>query len=294
VKAGPPADLVADVAAPLSIAVISELLGVAIDDRDRFRRLADAASAADLFVDEGEEAMAATMQAWEALADFAAEIVATKRAALGDGLLRALIGVHDADDGGLSDRELITLVTTIVASGYLTASNSISVGAIQLMTDPRVAALAAEPAGVGELVEEVVRLQIGLIGEPFQRWAAEDVELAGVRIRAGDLVLVRLEAANRDPRHFEDPDRIQPGRRSSPHMAFGRGPHYCLGAALARLELGAALHALATALPGLRLVGSVDDIVWMRGSVDAGPIALRVTWDPGGPGAPSVGRGCED
>jgi cytochrome P450 len=275
VDAGPPADLVADFAAPMSVTVISELLGVAIDEREEFRQLADAASAAYLFI---VVEVAATMLAWYALAGYAAGLVAAKRQMLGDDLLSALIKVRDADDGRLSDNELITLVTTIVASGYLTATNSISVGAIKLMTDPRLSELAADPDQAGSIVEEVVRMLIGLIGEPFPRWAHEDVELTGVPVRTGDLVLVRLEAANRDPRHFDDPDRFMPDRRDSPHMAFGRGPHYCLGAALARVELSAALHALATGLPGLALKGSVDDIDWMRNSVDAGPTAAHVIW----------------
>jgi cytochrome P450 len=274
---GPPADLVADLAAPMAITVISELLGVAIEERDRFRALADAVSAADPFSFAGDEdALMAGAQAWERLSGYAAGLVAAKREELCDDLLSALIAVHDAQDGRLGDNELTAMASTLVAAGYSTACNAISVGTIELITEGRLAALATDPEQADAIVDEVLRRQAGLIGEPFPRWAHENVELAGASITAGDLVLVRLQAANRDPEQFADPDRFLPGR-SGPHLAFGRGPHHCLGAALARLEVGAALGALARQLPGLQLQGSVDDIVWARG-IDAGPTALHVTW----------------
>ncbi|MQA80614.1 MAG: cytochrome P450 [Streptosporangiales bacterium] len=277
--AGPPADLVATFAAPLSIDVISELFGVAIDERAHFRRLADAASAADPFdLDMDEATAAATQRAWYALSGYVAGLIAAKRADLGEDLLSALIAVRDADDGRLSGDELVIMATTIVASGYLTATNAIAVGVLQLVSEGRFAALADEPGEAGAAVEEVVRRLAGLTGEPFPRYAREDVELAGVSIAAGDLVLVRLGAANRDPAHFTEPDRFLPDRVSGPHLAFGRGPHYCLGAALARVEVGAALRALARRLPGLRLHVPVDDLVWIRSHADTGPTAVPVAW----------------
>jgi cytochrome P450 len=277
VASGPPADLVAQLAAPLSISVISELLGVAIEEREHFRELADAVSAVDPFTLD-EETGAAAAQAWHALGSYTAGLVAAKRENLGDDLLSALIAVRDADDGQLSDDELVAMATTLVGAGYLTACNALSVGTIRLVIEGRLSALASEPDKVEATVEEVLRLQAGLTGEPFPRWAHEDVELSGVSIAAGDLVLARLEAANRDPEHFADPDRFVPDRESGPHLAFGRGPHHCLGAALARVEVGAALRALAHQLPGLQLHEDVADIVWIRTHTDAGPKALHVVW----------------
>lgn len=276
--AGPPADLVATFAAPLSIDVIGELLGVAIDERAHFRRLADAASAADPFdLDADEAAAAATQQAWHAFGGYIAGLVAGKRPDLGDDLLSALIAVRDAGDGRLTDDELVLMAITIVASGYLTATNAIAVGTMQLVTEGRLAELATEPDRADAAVDEVVRRVAGLTGEPFPRYAREDVELAGASIAAGDLVLVRLAAANRDPAHFGEPDAFRPGR-AGPHLAFGRGPHYCLGAALARVEVGAALRALAQRFPGLRLNVPVDDIEWIRSHADTGPTSVPVAW----------------
>ncbi|MFC5834192.1 cytochrome P450 [Nonomuraea insulae] len=136
----------------------------------------------------------------------------------------------------------------------------------------------AEGHGIGATVEELLRLQSGLTGEPFPRFAQADLDLAGAAIRAGDLVLVRLEAAHRDPRHFDRPDTFLPERRSSPLLVFGHGIHYCLGAPLARLEMAAALGALARRLPGLRLDGKPEEVVWERDGLDLGPSALHVTW----------------
>ncbi|APU19353.1 cytochrome P450 [Actinoalloteichus sp. GBA129-24] len=270
-----PADLVADFAAPLSITVISELLGVDIAERDRFRRLADAAGAADFLSAEGDRE--AAQQAWREFGEYVGGLVAAKREEQADDLLSALITAHERDDDQLTDGELTTLALTILASGYLTATNAVSVGALVLIDEGRLAAFPIEPAAIDAVVEEVVRLQIALIGEVFPRWAHEAVELGGVTIRAGDRVLVRLGAANRDPARFDQPDSFRPGR-SAGHLAFGRGPHHCLGAALARLEIGAALHALAQRLPTLALRGSIDDVSWSRSHADAGPTAVHVIW----------------
>ncbi|MGI5286742.1 cytochrome P450 [Nonomuraea polychroma] len=111
------------------------------------------------------------------------------------------------------------------------------------------------------------------------RLAQEDVQLAGVAISAGDMVLVRPESAHHDPRHFTDPDRFDPERDASPSLAFGHRKHYCLGAPLSRIEVGAALTALARHLPSLRLATPVREIVWTDNGVDSGPAALLVAWD---------------
>ncbi|TDC80629.1 cytochrome P450 [Micromonospora sp. KC606] len=278
VGAGPPADLVAGFAAPLAALVIGELLGVTLPDRERFRALVDAVSSTDFLAADVESAAAAG-RAWNDLIGYAAELVVTARERPGDDLLSTLITVRDADDGRLSDAELTGMAASLVAAGYLTARNAISVGVIQLVTEGRLAGLAGAPEAVDPVVEEVLRRQAGIVGEPFPRWAQADVELAGVRIASGDLVLVRLEAANRDPGHFTDPDRFLPDRRAdSLHLAFGRGAHHCLGAALARVELGAAFTALARHLPGLRLDVPIGQLVWVHGQTDGGPVALPVTW----------------
>ncbi|QFG21932.1 cytochrome P450 [Actinomadura sp. WMMB 499] len=252
-------------AAAMSAGVIGDLLRVSIGDQGRFHALVGAVSGD--FTDEAAKA-------WNELTEMAGDLVEQKRHALGDDLLSALIGVHDARDGRLSAGELVGVVTTIVAAGHQTARNAIAVGTLLLATEGRLAGLAAAPEQ-DAVVEEVLRRLAGLIAEPFPRWARERVEVAGVPIEAGDLVIVRLEAANHDPARFEEPGRFAPGREGG-HVSFGRGPHHCLGAALARIELTAALRALSTRVPGLRPGVAVEDLVWRHGLTDAGPVAVPV------------------
>jgi cytochrome P450 len=275
--AGPPADLVDVLAAPLSITTIGELLGIPAAERAQLRRWADTALTVDMSVPTGELDAAAMQQAWESLSGYAADLVATRRSEPGDDLMSALIGVHDAQDGRLSGDELTAMVTTLVSAGYLSACNVMSVAVIHLVGAGRLAALAGAPEQLDATVEEVLRHQSGVTGEVLPRWAHEDVEIGEIRIAEGEMVLARLEAANRDPDRFPDPDRFVP-ERHNPHLAFGRGPHHCLGAALARTEIRAALHALAVRLPGLRLRDRVEDVPWIHGFVDSGPAALHVTW----------------
>ncbi|MGP3937000.1 cytochrome P450 [Nonomuraea sp. KM88] len=273
-RGGPPAELVAEVAGPVSIAAISELLGVEIADREHFQAVAVGAGGVD-FVFGGEEEMARGAQAWEKLLAYAATLAEARREDPGDDLLSSLITVRDAEDGRLSDGELVAMAATIVSAGYLSARNAISAAVLRLLREGH---LATAPERLGATVEEVLRLQSGQTGEPFPRFAQTDVELAGTRIQAGDLVLVRLEAAHRDPRHFADPDAFVPERTSSPSLVFGHGVHYCLGAPLARLEVAAVIGALARQLPGLRLAGTAESVEWVHDGVDAGPKALHVIW----------------
>ncbi|MER6010601.1 cytochrome P450 [Streptomyces bluensis] len=287
--AGPPADLVAELAAPLPLRVISDLLGVEPDDRERFAALADAAGSADFSAADQDEGLEAAARAWHELTGYAASLVAARRRRPGDDLLSGLISVRDTDDGRLSDAELIAMVATLVAAGYVSTRNAIAVGVIQLIGEDHLGVLCRDPSRTEAVVEEVLRRQAGLTAEPFPRWAQQDVALAGTSVRAGDLLLVRLEAAHRDPGPFPQPDRFVPDRfmpdrfRSgqqpvAPHLAFGRGPHHCLGAALARVELAAVFGALARRLPRLRLQVPVEDVVWAGGQTDTGPTAVPVTW----------------
>jgi len=264
--AGPPADLMADLAAPLSLSVIGDLLGVPAAARDRLRGFAEPA------LTEG------TPEAWGAFAGYSAELVAAKRAELGDDPLSGLIAVHGADDGRLTDGELSAMAMTLAGSGHLSSANAICTAAILLLDSGRLAEYAAAPERAAAVTEEVLRRLSGTTGEVMPRWAAEDAEAGGVRIAAGDMVLVRLEAAHHDPDRFADPARLDPDRSPAEHIAFGRGPHHCLGAALARAELTAALRALAAGLPGLRLTVPAAEVPWVHGFVDSGPSRVPVAW----------------
>ncbi|MCD2186654.1 hypothetical protein [Actinomycetospora soli] len=250
-EAGPPVDLVDVLAAPLPIAVIGDLVG--ISGLDEFRVLVDAALAVD--------PMSGDATAWDELGLFVGSLVASRRASPGDDLLGDLLAVPDAEDGRLSDEELVALVQVLVAAGALTVRNALVQAVVRLVSCGRFLSLAS--ADVSEVVEDVIR-RSGV--EPFPRFALTDLVLGGVEIAAGSMVLVSLEAANHDP------------ARSAGHLGFGHGPHYCLGAALARAQLCAVLPVLARRLPGLRLDVPVASIPWFRGFVDHGPVALPVSW----------------
>lgn len=282
VAAGPGSDLVRHLSRPLPLLVISEILGVRVEDRDEFERWVEAANALVVPPDDPDEAAeyaAVGARLWEHIA----ALVADKQAHPGDDLLSALIQVREAGDG-LSDTELVVAVITLLTTGFLTTANALSAGVIELAAKHRIGDLAGDPERIQHAVEEILRRQTGPGNEALPRWALEDVELRGTRIKAGDMVLGRLEAANHDPAQFVEPQRFDPSRRANPHLAFGYGRHHCLGSILARAELRAALAALAEHCPDLRLACAPEEIPWTGHPLDDGPAYIPVAWggEPGG------------
>lgn len=260
-----PVDLVDTFSAPLAIDVLGEFLGVPAGERAALRGWAEEALIVG-HVPNGER----MRQGVGALEVYATQLVAAKRKRPGDDLLTDLIAVRDTDDGRLSDEELTTLIMVLLEGGYLSPRNAISVAVMQGIAEGRSSEI--EPD-----VDEVLRLLTGLTGEASPRWVQQDLQLAGEQLLAGDMVLARLEAANRDPGKFPDPHRYVPGR-GVPHLTFGRGPHHCLGAALARMELSTALTVLAREVRGLRLETTIEDVPWSYGFADSGPAQLLVSW----------------
>ena len=264
-------DLVSSFASPLPIAVITRMLGLA-DEPDRLRRVgAILASALDgvhslrharqLFVADRE--MRAT---FDALLDRAAREP-------GDDLTSALV----AQQGDrITSAELSSLVGLLLLAGFETTVNAIGNGVCALLTNPEQwQLLVQDPSRAPDVVEEVLRYD-----PPVQQTArvllssSDPVELAGVQVPAGQWVVLMLAAANRDPAVFSEPDRFDITRaNAADHLAFSGGIHYCLGAALARMELTAAFRALAVRYPRLRLTGPVR----MRpGTTLRGPRRLMV------------------
>jgi cytochrome P450 len=271
-RRGRGADFVTTVARPLPLAVAVDMLGIRVADHERFHTWADAVSG----IAAGSTGETVE-RAWAEFSGFLAEVIAAKRARPGDDLLSLLVAVRDADDGRLDDQELVMSALALVAGGYLTVANALSIGVVAIARAGGFAAL-TEPNAATLAAEEVLRFQMGLSGEAFPRWAREDVQLAGVPIAAGDRVLVRLEAANQDPQRFPDPARFDPARSPNPHLGFGHGPHHCLGAPLARIELPAAIAAVARKLPGLVPARDPEELPWTGNGLDDGPAVLPVTW----------------
>lgn len=233
-------DLIERYAYPLPIRVICELLGVPVADRDTWRGWA-----ADLGApDPGRVAAGA-----RGLIGYMRELIAAKRAAPGDDLLSGLIRVRDEDGDRLGDEELIAMSISILVAGHETTVGLISQGVRLLLT--RSLDLGDSPAAA---VEELLRYS-GPAEIAVLRYTLEPVELGGVRIPAGEAVQVVYAAANRDPRRFDRPGVLDLRRSDNPHLAFGHGIHYCLGAALARAEAQIALTGLFTRFPELTLAG---------------------------------------
>jgi cytochrome P450 len=186
-----------------------------------------------------------------AMASYIRELIAERRAHGGDDLLAGLIGVQEAGDR-LSEDELSSMVFLLLIAGHETTVNLIGNGVHLLLADRgRWERLRAEPALLPGAIEEFLRFE-GPVETSTYRYATEDLELGGVAISAGDAVLVSLLAADRDETRFPDPDELRLDRTQNPHLAFGHGIHYCLGAPLARLEGQIAFGKLLARFPELR------------------------------------------
>ncbi|EWT03575.1 cytochrome P450 [Intrasporangium oryzae NRRL B-24470] len=251
-------DVIETFAEPLPVLVICELLGAPTDD---WRQLRDW-SQAIVAMYELSPSPAAQEAAQRACADFAAyvEALATARASRpGDDLLTSLVEARDGSDR-LSPRELVATVVLLLNAGHEASVNGFGNGLASLLAQPderdRVLTRLDDDAAVERLVEEVLRHDSPL--QLFERTATADVELHGVTVRRGQKVAVLLGAANRDPEVFAEPDAFRADRDPNPHLAFGAGLHFCLGAPLARMELQVSLRAL------LRRVGPVEVVEAVR------------------------------
>jgi cytochrome P450 len=269
---GPPADLVAGLALPLPIAVICEMLGVPLADRDRFTAWIDVALATTAFTPEEIH------EAFANLKDYLRDLVAARRREPADDLLGALVDARDKE-GRLSEDELVVLGVTLLYAGLETTSNHIGNYVYLLLTNPdQLTALRADPALLDRAIEELLRFTPTVTSAGFTRIATEDVELGGVVVRAGEAVMVHLDVANRDEEVFACPERLDITRKPNPHLAFGFGPHFCVATQLAKAELRVALGSLLRRFPGLRLAVAAEELPWRQGRMVRGLDRLPVTW----------------
>jgi cytochrome P450 len=269
--AGSTVDLVRDFATPIPSLTICELLGIPYDERDEFQALSTAR------FDVLGGGAAAFDKISESLV-YLRGVVERQRADPGEGLLGQLIRDHGDE---LATDELAELADGLLTGGLETSASMLALGAMVLLRDPDSFALVRdEPAAVNGFVEELLRY-LTVVQIAFPRFATEDMTLGGAAISKGDGLLVSLSAADRDPRLTPDPERFDPRRPPTPHLAFGHGIHRCIGAELARMELRTAYPALLRRFPGLRLAddaGTLDDQPFRTTSivygVDALPVAL--------------------
>jgi cytochrome P450 len=271
VKDQPRFDLIADFALPLPVTVISELLGVPEADQARFARWSQTL----LSMPVGSWKMVLSLPDIIRFLRYLRKLVAMKRQRPADDLVSALVAI-EADGDRLSEDELLAMISILLSAGHETTTNLIGNGTLALLQHPAAfEQLRAEPPLMPTAVEELLRYA-GPVGTSTLRFAREDLEIAGTRISRGDLVLGIIASANRDDRQFADADTIKLARTPNRHLTFGEGGHYCVGAALARMEGAVAFNVLLRRLPGLRLDRPEAALHWRPGLVLRGLEGLVV------------------
>ncbi|OLL73805.1 putative cytochrome P450 hydroxylase [Pseudonocardia sp. Ae168_Ps1] len=266
-------DLVETFGYPLPITVICELVGVPDGEREQWHEWGRVLTSMD------PQRVPAVLRA---AVDHVHALVDARRAEPADDLISALVAAQDDDGDRLTDREMVTMIFALVMAGHETTAHLISNGALALLTRPdQLAVLRERPELWPQAVDELMRFR-GPVQFTQFRYPTEDVELGGVAIPAGTPVIAGLLPANHDPRAYDRPDELDVGRdtgRGDGHLGFGRGAHYCLGAALARQEGEVALRMLFDRFPDLALDAPAAEIVWVPrpGFSRVGELPVRVS-----------------
>jgi cytochrome P450 len=247
-------DIIADLGYPIPLAVMCELLDVDIEGAQLLR--AETPKLVGILTfDPDEEAILAAEEATASLALHLLPILGDRRHRPGEDLASQLLrlGDNDSDEAALGLDEVLATCILLLTAGHETTANTIGNGVLTLMQHPdQLALLQRDPSLIKPAIEEILRFEspVKIVG----RTNLVDRQLGGQTIRAGERVLVLLGAANRDPQHFHDPERFDITRTAAPHLAFGAGPHFCLGAALSRAEAQETLRELLPLLSEWRLV----------------------------------------
>ena len=265
-------DVMRDLAYPLPVAIISQILGIPAEDHDRFRYWNDGVNELTATGRTTETNIERGLPRFLHLRAYLKRLIEQRRRDPQDDLLSALVTVEE-DGDRLGEDELITTYQTLITAGFETTMNLIGTGLHTLLRHPeQLERLREQPALMESAVEELLRYET-----PFQRnWrvAAQDVELGGKLVKRGQLVAQMLGAANRDPSIFPEPDRLDITRQSGRHIAFGYGIHFCIGAPLARIEADIAFNSLLRRFPALRLQD--DEVDWREEIVFRGLNSLMV------------------
>lgn len=267
VRQGPGVDLVPAFALPVPSIVICRLLGVPYADHEFFehqsRRIATGTSTAE-----------ETADAFGRLKTYLHGLIEAKRGGHGEDLLDVLIA-EQLEPGALGTADLVDLALLLLFAGHETTASALALG-VAILLENHAEAEVADPARIGGVVEELLRHTS--VADAVGRFATRDAEIGDVRVAAGDAVVVALSTANRDPLVFPDPDRFSPARGTRNHVAFGYGPHQCLGTSLARVELEIGLSRLFTRLPTLALAVPAAELGTMEAGGVQGVRTLPVTW----------------
>lgn len=267
-------DLIHDFALPLPATVIAEMLGVPAKDRHRFHRWSSKIVALNW---SKWDLIKGVPSVWRFLR-YIRKLVKRRRAEPADDLITALVQAEEQGDK-LSEDELVAMIFLLLVAGHETTVNLIGNGTLALLQDPEQwDRLRREPMLLKPAVEELLRFASPL-DTATERFAREDVTIAGVTIPRGSMVYAGIASANRDETQFRDADQLDIARDPNRHLSFGLGIHFCLGAPLARIEAQIGFNTLAHRIRNLRLAVPAESLKWHRGAVLRGMQSLPVELD---------------
>ncbi|MFI8166588.1 cytochrome P450 [Streptomyces sp. NPDC085931] len=248
-------DLLKDVAEPLPVAVIAEMLGIPESDRAPLRPWsADICGMYELA--PSEETAARAVRASAEFSDYLRELIAARRKEPGEDLVSGLIAAHDEGER-LTEQEMISTCVLLLNAGHEATVNATVNGWYALFRNPaQLELLRADHSLVPSAVEELMRYDTPL--QLFERWVLDEIEIDGTTIPRGAEIAMLFGSANHDPEVFADPARLDLTRADNPHISFSAGIHYCIGAPLARIELAASMEALLEKAPTLRLAAEPE------------------------------------
>jgi cytochrome P450 len=273
-----PADLREEFTVPFALRTTTEQLGIPYDEAAELRPAMAAMTSSG-----GSRTPDEIAAAHERVRGYFTDQVSLRRKEIAGGtaredLLTRLLSGPGADR--LDPEEVAVFGAGLLMAGLDTTANQLAMTALLVLRDPDLAdALRADPDARGPVIEETLRYSSLIATGGAAHLAREDGYLGEVPVSAGEIVVPLTAAANRDCAVFADPDRFDPGREENPHLAFGHGRHYCLGAPLARLQLLIGLSALLDDLPRLTVAVPENELEWITGQFIRGPLALPVRWD---------------
>lgn len=263
------AEIVHDLAYPLAITTICDLLGIPETRREPIQPWVAMIDSSDPHATKDDLAAVT-----DEIDDFLAEIVSVKREEPGVDVISDLIGHQQA--GSIRDDEITSMAFLLLIGGHETTVGLIVNATLSLLTHPELAdMIRSDDTAVTAVIEESLRIDAPIRNATW-RFPTEQVTIAGQQMQPGDPILISLLAANRDPAAFPNPDSFSPGRNGR-HVAFGMGPHTCIGAALARMEGRIALNALFRRFPKLRLAADPNELDWWPSNIMRSLYALPVT-----------------
>ncbi len=265
-------DLIADFALPLPLTIIGRILGVPAKDNHKFHRWTKTLLSAGTNTN-----YVVFIPIIMRFMGYLKKLIKERRAHPKDDLVTALVQAKDGSDK-LSGDEVLAMIFLLLIAGHETTVNLIGSGSLALLEHPdQMEKLRSEPAIIKPAIEELLRF-VCPVEMATERYAREDITIAGTTIPRGELVLAVIGSANRDANYFDNPDSLDVTRENNKHLAFGLGAHYCLGAPLSRLEGQIAISTLIRRMPNLRLSIAPDQIRWRGGIILRGLEALPVSF----------------